>query len=222
MARNYSIILSQLVVALLLLTVTVSAEKFEIAQIRYGGGGDWYGDQTAVSNWLKLLRQRLGMEAAEERVVLRLTDRNLFSYPFLYLVGHGNISFSSKESQALRQYLTRGGFLFVNDDYGLDQSFRREIKKVFPQQKLQPIPDDHPIYHCFYDLRGLPKTHQHDGDPAQGYGLFHQGRLVVFYAYSADIGDGLEDRKIHPEDPLHLRELAAKMALNLVAYVMTH
>ena len=222
MARNCSIILSHLAVALLLLTVTASAEKFEIAQIRYGGGGDWYGDQTAVSNWLKLLRQRLSMETAEERVVLRLTDRNLFSYPFLYLVGHGNISFSSKESQALRQYLTRGGFLFVNDDYGLDQSFRREIKKVFPQQKLQPIPNDHPIYHCFYDLRGLPKIHQHNGDPARGYGLFHQGRLVVFYAYSADIGDGLEDHKIHPEDPPHLRELAAKMALNLVAYVMTH
>ena len=185
MARNCSIILSHLAVALLLLTVTASAEKFEIAQIRYGGGGDWYGDQTAVSNWLKLLRQRLSMETAEERVVLRLTDRNLFRYPFLYLVGHGNISFSSKENKALRQYLTRGGFLFVNDDYGLDQSFRREIKKVFPQQKLQPIPNDHPIYHCFYDLRGLPKIHQHNGDPARGYGLFHQGRLVVFYAYSA-------------------------------------
>ena len=157
MARNCSIILSQLVVALLLLAVTVSAEKFEIAQIRYSGGGDWYGDQTAVSNWLKLLRQRLGMETAEERVVLRLTDRNLFSYPFLYIVGHGNISFSSKESQALRQYLTRGGFLFVNDDYGLDQSFRREIKKCFLSRSCNRYPTIIRSTTVFTIYAGCPK-----------------------------------------------------------------
>lgn len=218
-------VLTHLITILLLLFVSISytnAEKFEIAQVRYGGGGDWYGDQTAVSNWLKLLKQRLGMDVASQRVVVRLTDRNLYRYPFLYLVGHGNVLLSGKEVNILREYLSSGGFLFVNDDYGLDVSFRRELRKVFPKKKLKPIPNDHLIYHCFYDLKGLPKIHQHDGNPAQGYGLFHQGRLIVFYAYSSDIGDGLEDRKIHPDDPPYLRQQAAQMAVNIITYVLTH
>ncbi len=199
-----------------------TGEKFVVAQIQYGGGGDWYGDQTAVSNWLKFLRLRVGIETAFERVVIKLTDRNLYQYPFLYLVGHGNVRFSSKEVELLRSYLTRGGFMFVNDDYGLDKSFRREIKRVFPDQNLEPIPNNHDIYHCFYDLPGLPKIHEHDGKPAQGFGVFHEGRMVVYYAYSADIGDGLEDQKIHPDDSPALRELATKMAVNISVYALTH
>ncbi|MEE2910670.1 MAG: DUF4159 domain-containing protein [Candidatus Poribacteria bacterium] len=217
--------LTHIVVIFLLLFVLIvspNAEKFEIAQIRYGGGGDWYGDQTAVSNWLRILKKRLGMNVSNQRVIVRLTDRGLYQYPFLYLVGHGNIQLSTAETKSLREYLNSGGFLFVNDDYGLDVSFRREIKKVFPKKQLKPIPNDHPIYHCFYDLKGLPKIHQHDGDPAQGFGLFHDGRLVVFYAYSSDIGDGLEDKKIHPDDPPHLRQQAARMAVNIITYVLTH
>ena len=116
----------------------------------------------------------------------------------------------------------RGGFMFVNDDYGLDKSFRREMKRVFPDRNLEPIPNNHDIYHCFYDLSGLPKIYEHDGEPAQGFGVFHEGRMVVFYAYSADIGDGLEDQKIHPGDSSALRELAAKMAINISVYALTH
>ena len=199
-----------------------AGEKFIIAQVRYSGGGDWYGDQTAVSNWLKSLRSRVEVETVNERVVIKLTDRNLYQYPFLYLVGHGNIRFSNKEVESLRAYLMRGGFMFVNDDYGLDESFRREMKRVFPGQDLELIPNNHDIYHCFYDLPGLPKIHEHDGEPAQGFGFFHEGRMVVFYAHSADIGDGLEDQKIHPDDPPSLRELAARMIINISVYALTH
>ena len=137
--------------------------------------------------------------------------------------GHGNIRLTKEEVEALRFYLTHGGFLFVNDDYGLDESFRREIRRVFPNQPLQPIPDSHLIYHCFYDLpNGLPKIHEHDGKPAQGFGLFHEGRMVVYYVYSSDIGDGLEDPQVHPKDTPQVRELAAKMAVNVAVYVLTH
>ncbi len=200
-----------------------AGEKFVIAQVQYSGGGDWYGDQTTVSNWLQILRTRTDIEAAKERVIVKLTDRNLYQYPMLYIVGHGNIRLTKEEVEALRFYLTHGGFLFVNDDYGLDESFRREIRRVFPNQPLQPIPDSHLIYHCFYDLpNGLPKIHEHDGKPAQGFGLFHEGRMVVYYVYSSDIGDGLEDPQVHPKDTPQVRELAAKMAVNVAVYVLTH
>ena len=200
-----------------------AGDKFVIAQVQYGGGGDWYGDQTTIPNWLKILRARTDVEAAEERVIVKLTDRNLYQYPMLYIVGHGNIRLTKEEVDALRFYLTHGGFLFVNDDYGLDESFRREIRRVLPDQSLQPIPNSHLIYHCFYDFpNGLPKVHEHDGEPAQGFGLFHEGRMVVYYVYSSDIGDGLEDPQVHPKDTPQVRELAAKMAVNVAVYVLTH
>lgn len=200
-----------------------AGDKFVIAQVQYGGGGDWYGDQTTISNWLKILRARTDVEAAEDRVIVKLTDRHLYQYPILYIVGHGNIRLTKEEVDALRFYLTHGGFLFVNDDYGLDASFRREIRRVLPDQSLQPIPNSHLIYHCFYDFpNGLPKIHEHDGEPAQGFGLFHEGRMVVYYVYSSDIGDGLEDPQVHPKDTPQVRELAAKMAVNVAVYVLTH
>ncbi len=199
-----------------------AGELFTIAQIQYGGGGDWYGDPSAIGNWLRLLRERTEIETADDRVILKLTDHVLYQYPMLYLVGHGNIRLTENEVTTLRQYLTNGGFLFVNDDYGLDMSFRREISRVFPEKELQPIPNSHQIYHCFYDLPGLPKIHEHDSEPAQGFGIFHDGRMVVYYAYSSDIGDGLEDPRVHPEDTPEVRELASKMAINIVVYVLTH
>lgn len=199
-----------------------AGERFTIAQIQYGGGGDWYGDPSTIGNWLRLLRERTEIETADDRVILKLTDHALYQYPMLYLVGHGNIRLTEQGVLALRQYLTNGGFLFVNDDYGLDKSFRREISRVFPKQELQPIPNSHPIYHCFYDLPGLPKIHEHDSEPAQAFGIFHDGRMVLFYAYSADIGDGLEDPRVHPDDTPEVRELATKMAVNIAVYVLTH
>jgi hypothetical protein len=219
---NYAVSLL-LLSGIFLLTSTQSAgDQFVIAQVHYGGGGDWYGDQTSIKNWLKLLGTRTDMETAEERVIIKLTDRNLYQYPMLYINGHGNIRFIEKEVEILRFYLTHGGFLFANDDYGLDKSFRREMRRIFPDQDLQPIPNSHPIYHSFYDLPGLPKIHEHDGEPAQGFGLFHEGRMVTYYVYSSDIGDGLEDPTVHPEDTPEVRELAAKMAVNIAVYVLTH
>ncbi len=206
----------------ILISTQQAGEQFTIAQVQYGGGGDWYGDPSAIGNWLRLLRERTEIETADDRVILKLTDHELYQYPMLYLVGHGNIRLTEDEVTSLRQYLTKGGFLFVNDDYGLDKSFRREISRVFPKQELQPIPNSHPIYHCFYDLPGLPKIHEHDSEPAQGFGIFHDGRMVVFYAYSADIGDGLEDPRVHPNDTPEIRELASKMAVNIAVYVLSH
>ena len=197
-------------------------DKFVIAQVHYSGGGDWYGDRTAIPNWLKLLRRRTDVETADDRVIVKLTDRELYQYPMLYIVGHGEIRLSEKEVQALRFYLTHGGFLFVNDDYGLDKSFHREMRRVFLNQELQPIPNSHLIYHCFYDLPGLPKIHEHNGEPPQGFGLFHEGRMVVYYVYSSDIGDGLEDPEVHPNDTSEVRELAAKMAVNIAVFTLTH
>ncbi len=219
---KFYLILLCFLLFLTLINSQEAGERFTIAQVQYGGGGDWYGDPSAINNWLRLLRERTEIETADDRVILKLTDHTLYQYPMLYIVGHGNIRLTENEVSALKQYLTNGGFLFVNDDYGLDKSFRREMGRVFPEQKLQPIPNAHPIYHCFYDLPGLPKIHEHDAEPAQGFGLFHDGRMVVFYAYSADIGDGLEDPRTHPEDTPEVRELAAKMAVNLAVYVLTH
>ncbi len=198
-----------------------SGAPITIAQVQYSGGGDWYGDATVIKNWLRLLRERTDSETATERAVLKLTDPTLYQYPMLYLVGHGNIGLTESEVEALRAYLMNGGFLFANDDYGLDESFRREMQRVFPEQTLQPIPNTHLIYRCFYELDGLPKIHEHDGHPAQGFGLFHEGRMVVYYVYSADIGDGLEDAAVHPDDTPQVRELAAKMAVNIAVYALT-
>lgn len=205
-----------------IITIPDAGEKFTIAQIQYGGGGDWYGDPSSIKNWLRILHERTDIETGDDRVILKFTDPLLFQYPMLYIVGHGNIRLTENEVVNLKRYLENGGFLFVNDDYGLDESFRREISRVFPTQKLQPIPNTHQIYHCYYDLPGLPKIHEHDSEPAQGYGLFHDGRMVVYYVYSADIGDGLEDPRVHPEDTPEVRELAAKMAVNIAVYILTH
>ena len=210
-------------VAMLLLGPRVAAAQtpFAIGQVHYGGGGDWYSSTASIANWLREVRERVGIPTESEARVVRLTDRDLDRTPFLYINGHGNIRLTDAEVTALRRFLTSGGFLFVNDDYGLDKSFRREIARVFPDARLEPIPGTHPIYHSFYDLEGLPKIHEHDGDPAQGFGIFYEGRLVVFYAWSSDIGDGLEDYEVH-QDPDEVREAAIRMAVNLVVYALTH
>lgn len=211
-----------LISLILILSVIPPVEaKFTIARVKYSGGGDWYANRTAIPNWLKGLRERVGIDTAEDQVVVRLTDRSLFKYPIIFMTGHGNIRLSDEEVRALRFYLTHGGFLFADDTYGMDKSFRREIKKVFPDKELVPVPDDHPIYHCFYDLPGLPKIHEHDGDPAQGFAIYHDGRMVVFYTFSSDISDGLEDPDVH-HDPPEVREQAMRMAINIAVYVLTH
>lgn len=194
---------------------------FTIARLKYGGGGDWYWGPSALPNLLTYIRQNTGIPTAADEARVSIGDDNFFSYPFLYMTGHGNVRFADEEIRRLRTFLTKGGFLLANDSYGLDKSFRREMKKVFPEGDLVEIPFSHPVYHGLYDFRnGLPKVHQHDGKPPKGYGIFYKNRLVVFYAYEADIGDGWEDPAVY-NDPPEKREAALKIGANLVIYALT-
>lgn len=197
-------------------------DAFTVARVKYDGGGDWYSDPTSLPNLLQGLRERTNIRAAKEEARVELLDEELFRYPFLYLTGHGVMRFSEGEAQKLRYHLIHGGFLWVDDNYGLDLHFRREIRKVFPNEELRELPFVHPIYHSFYDFpEGLPKIHEHDGGAPKGLGIFHDGRLVIFYTYNTDIGDGLEDAEVH-DDPPEKREAALRTAINIVNYALTH
>jgi len=191
-----------------------------VARVKYGGGGDWYADPSSIPNWLKEFERRTGIRTHEEEKVVALTDENLRAYPFLYMTGHGTIKLTRDEISALRRHLEAGGFLYADDNYGMDASFRKMVREVFPEKDLELVPNSHPIYHSFYDLPGLPKIHEHDGKPPQGFGVTVDGRLVLFYSYESDIGDGLEDAVVH-NDPPNKRELAAKMAVNILLYAIT-
>ncbi|MFH1863134.1 MAG: DUF4159 domain-containing protein [bacterium] len=191
-----------------------------IARLKYGGGGDWYCDPTSLPNLLEFFQEQTNRPVAEKEAVVAPSDRSLFNYPYLYLTGHGKITFSDEEASLLRRHLTSGGFLQVDDCYGLDEHFRREIKKVFPDQPLQEVPYAHDIYHCFYDFpNGPPKVHEHDGKPPQGFGIFYQGEMVVYYTYESDLGDGWEDPDVH-NDPEEIRLQALKMGVNVILYAL--
>jgi hypothetical protein len=191
-----------------------------IGRIKYGGGGDWYSDPSSLPNWLREFEKRTGIQTADEEKVVSLTDENLRAYPFLYMTGHGTIRLLPEELEALRSYLEAGGFLYADDNYGMDESFRAMVRQLFPEQELTELPNSHPIYHIFYDLPGLPKIHVHNGKPPQGLGITLNGRLVLFYSYESDIGDGLEDPEVH-HDPPEKREQAMKMAVNILVYAIT-
>ncbi|MEE8488493.1 MAG: DUF4159 domain-containing protein [Gemmatimonadota bacterium] len=191
-----------------------------IARLQYEGGGDWYANPSSLPNLLRAISDRTSLRIAERPGEVRLTDPDLGDYPFLYVTGHGNISFSDEELFRLREYLTAGGFVHVDDNYGLDESFRREIRRLFEDRELVEVPLDHAIYHIFYDFpKGLPKIHEHDGKPAQGFGLFVDGRLALYYSYQSDLGDGWEDASVHG-DPEATREQAIRMGVNLFLYAI--
>lgn len=195
---------------------------FTMARLRYGGGGDWYSNPSSLPNLMAAVRTRTGIPVeGTDEVKVTPTDDQLFDYPLVYLNGHGEVKFTEAELEALRKYLDGGGFLWADDNYGMDVSFRREMRRLYPESPLVEIPFDHPIYHAFYDLPALPKVHEHDGKPAQGFGVFRNGRLVAYYTYQSDIGDGLEDFEVHG-DPNNVREAAMKMAVNIVVFAMTH
>lgn len=196
--------------------------KFVIARLKYGGGGDWYSNPSSLPNLLKFIGEKTYIKVHPEEVRVSIMDKDFFAYPYLYLNGHGNIRFTDEEVLRLRQHLQAGGFLHADDNYGMDHSFRREIKRVFPDNELLELPFTHPIYHQFFDFpNGLPKIHEHDGKPPQGLGIFYQGRLVVFYTYECDLGDGWEDPEVH-NDPPDKREAALKMGANIVLYYLSH
>jgi hypothetical protein len=192
-----------------------------IAQLQYDGGGDWYANPSGLPNLMKAISQRLSVRMTDRPAQVRLTDPMLWSYPYLYLTGHGNIKLSDEEVRLLRQYLLQGGFLHADDNYGMDESFRRELKRVFPENELRVVPADHPVYHVVYDMPGgLPKVHKHDDKPAQGFGIFHEGRLVVYYSYQSDLGNGWEDADRYGDSPAN-REAALRMGVNLFAYALS-
>jgi Domain of unknown function (DUF4159) len=201
--------------------VGIVKSEIRIARLQYDGGGDWYCDPSSIPNWLDTFGQRTGIVTAKEEAVVTLDSEDLYAYPFMYLSGHGRILLEEKELVELRQYLDAGGFLYADDNYGLDTSFRQMVADLYPDSPLVPLPVTHPIYHTYYDLPGLPKIHKHDGEPAQGFGVFREGRLVLFYTWSSDIGDGLEDAQVHG-DPASVREAASQMAVNILMYALTH
>lgn len=196
--------------------------QIKIAKVKYQGGGDWYANKTSLPNLIAFSNQILKMDISQTPETVDMTSANLFRYPFIHLTGHGNVNFSEEEVKNLRTYLIGGGFLHIDDNYGLDESIRREMKKVFPELRFVELPFNHPIYHQKFDFpTGLPKIHEHDGKPAQGFGLVYKGRLVCFYTYETDLGNGWENPETY-NDPPEKRELALKMGANILQYAFMH
>lgn len=190
----------------------------QLARLQYGGGGDWYNDPDALPNLAEEIASRTNVEIAASRKVVTLLDMELVNYPLLFVTGHGEIKLSETERQKLRDYLRSGGFLYADDDYGMDTTFRKEIAQVFPKSELVELPFDHPIYHIFYDFdNGPPQIHKHVDGPPKGYGLFDAGRLVVFYTYNSNPSDGWT---VAHNDPADVREQAFRMGTNIVLYAL--
>jgi len=193
-----------------------------LARIKYSGGGDWYNDPSAEVNLLKFVGENTGVEVDPRYEFVEIGSEKFFSYPLAFLTGHGNMVFNETEVRRLRTYLENGGFLYVDDDYGLDKVFRREIRKVFPDQELVELPFTYGLYHCRFNFsNGPPKIHEHDGKPAQGFGIFHRGRLVVYYTYETNPSDGWADPEIH-NDPEAKRLEALKFGTNIVVWALTN
>jgi hypothetical protein len=196
------------------------APTLTIGRLHYEGGGDWYANPSSIPNLLKAIRTRTTLNVSVEEKVVTLGSDDLWSVPFLHMTGHGNVRFSDSDVVTLRRWLEQGGFLHADDNYGMDESFRREMARLFPDQQLVEVPLDHPVYRLIYNFpRGIPKIHEHDGKPAQAFGIFLRGRLVVFYSYETDLGDGWEDPEVHRDNP-EKREEALKMGVNLFAYAI--
>lgn len=195
--------------------------QIKIAKLKYNGGGDWYANKTALPNLIRFSNKELGTNLKPDEDVVEVGSSDLFIYPYVYMTGHGNVIFSMEEAANLRTYLMGGGFLHIDDNYGLDKFIRIELKKVFPELELVELPFDHPVYHQKFDFpKGLPKIHEHDGKPSQGFGLLYEGRLVVFYSFECDLGNGWEDPRIH-NDPEEKRQQALRMGANILSYCFT-
>jgi hypothetical protein len=211
-------ILIKFIALTLLLACSSFAQDLSVVRINYPGGGDWYGNKTMWLNVFSKIKNNLGIAAADREVSLKVLDPQFKLHPFAYISGHGNINFTEEEIYALRTYLIAGGFLFADDDYGMDKSFRKQMKRVFPELNFTELPFSHPIYQNVYNFpNGLPKIHEHEGGPPKGLALIYEGRIVCFYSYNTDISDGCEDPEIH-NDPPEKREQALQMAVNIFLY----
>jgi len=196
------------------------APVMTIGRLHYDGGGDWYANPSSLPNLLTAIRTRTGLKVTAAEKVVTLSDDELWNVPYIYMTGHGNVHWSDRDLATLRRYLQQGGFLHADDNYGMDLSIRRELQRLFPDHPMVEVPLDHPIYHLVYDFpKGIPKIHVHDGKPAQGFGIFLDGRLAVYYSYQSDLGDGWEDFEVH-HDPPEKHEAALRMGVNLFAYAV--
>lgn len=206
----------------MLSSIVCFSQTLKIAKLKYNGGGDWYANKTALPNLIAFCNTELGTMLAPEEDIVEVSSKDLYLYPYIYMTGHGNVVFSDTEATNLRSYLIGGGFLHIDDNYGLDKYIRLELKKVFPELELKELPFDHPVYQQKFKFpRGLPKIHEHDGKPAQGFGLIYEGRLVLYYSYESDLGNGWEDRRVH-NTPAEKHLEALQMGANIIAYCFTN
>lgn len=206
---------------LFFLETSGQGQTVKIARLKYGGGGDWYANRTSLPNLIDFCNKNLYTNLAPEEDAVEPGSSELFSYPFVHMTGHGSVVFSDAEARNIRKYLLGGGFLHIDDNYGLDQYIRREMKKVFPELEFKEIPFNHPIYNQKYSFpKGLPKVHEHDGKPPQGFGLVYEGRLICFYTYECDLGNGWEDQGVY-NDPQETRLKALQMGANIVSFAFT-
>lgn len=202
------------------LFLNVKAQKFAV--MKYKGGGDWYSNPTALPNLIRFCNANIDTAITPKAETVTPDSPELFNYPYVYLTGHGNVFFSDQDAQNLRNYLLSGGFLHVDDNYGLEPYFRKAIKKIFPDKKLEPLPANHPIFNQSFNFPGgLPKIHVHDGKPPQLFGITHEDRLILVFSYESDLGNGWEDAEVH-NDPQEVRQKALKMGANIVKYVFTN
>jgi hypothetical protein len=211
-----------IVIVLFFNVLAISAQSdVQIALLKYRGGGDWYANPTSLPNLVKFCNEQLGTNIKEEIATIETGSEQLFNHPFVHMTGHGNVLFDAREAQNLRNYLISGGFLHIDDNYGIDPFVRTEMKKVFPELDFVELPADHLIYNQKYSFpNGLPKIHEHDGKPAQGFGLFWEGRLVCYYTFECDLGDGWEDPAVH-SNSAETRMKALRMGANLIQFVFT-
>ena len=204
------------------ISFTSNDKPLKIALLKYNGGGDWYANPTSLPNLAKYCNQNQGMNIETDIPTVEVGSPELFNYPFVHMTGHGNVVFNEQELDNLRIYLTGGGFLHADDNYGMDPYIRPQLEKIFPGSKLVELPFSHPIFHQKFDFPGgLPKIHEHDGKAPQAFGLFHEGRLVALYTYECDLGDGWEDQDVH-KDPNEVREKALKLGANILRYVFSN
>ena len=193
---------------------------FSISRIHYGGGGDWYSDKSSISNLLEFVSQNTDIITEGEERIVKIGDNNFYEESYFYLTGHGNIKLSNEESIILREHLINGAFLHADDNYGMDQSFRKAIKQIFPDKEFVEIPPTHDLFNIYYKFpTGLPKIHEHDNKRPQALGIFHNKQLLVLYTYESDLGDGWENKNVH-DDPDDLREQALRMGTNIITYFL--
>ena len=210
-----------LIIVLIFSTLHALEAGHQLARLHYKGGGDWYNDQDTIPNIAEYLNRTLNTKFSKIQATVTPDDPKLFDYPFIYMTGHGTVNFNNKEAENIRTYLDRGGFLYVDDDYGLNKTFQHEIKKIFPEKDLIELPASHNIFHCYFDFpKGLPKIHKHEDKRPQAFGIFDEnGRLMLLYTYESNISDGWSNAH---DDPENIKEQAFRFGANMFYYIMTN